>query len=107
MVNEIDIKRSCENNSLRWTNHVAVRLIQRNIYPDDVIYALMNGEIIEQYQDDYPYPSCLVNGLTRDSQPLHIVCGFGMGELWLITAYTPDAREWTPDFRTRTERNSL
>ena len=24
----------------------------------------MNGEIIEQYPDDYPYPSCLILGVS-------------------------------------------
>ena len=103
MVNEADIKRSCENKSLRWTNHATVRLMQRNISTDDVIHVLVDGEIIEQYPDDYPYPSCLVNGLTLENQRMHVVCGFGNDELWIITAYHPDAEEWTPDFRSRRE----
>ena len=106
MINEADIRQSCECESLRWTDHVAIRLTLRSICTDDVIHALMNGVIIEQYHDDYPYPSCLVNGLTQDNLPIHVVCGFGDGELWLITAYYPDAEEWTPDFKTRIEVHS-
>ena len=105
-MNKTVIIQSCERNSLRWTNHVAVRLTQRNISADDIVITLINGEIIEEYPDDYPYPSCLVNGRMRNDQPLHVVCGFGEGELWLITAYHPDAEEWTPGFTARREMKS-
>jgi len=77
--------------------------MQRKISTDDIIRVLTDGEIIEQYPDDYPYPSCLVNGQTLDKQPLHVVCGFGNNELWIITAYHPDAVEWSPDFKARKE----
>ena len=105
MIDIISIKLLCEAQSLRWTNHIAVRLMQRRIETGDILYALVNGEIIEQYPDDYPYPSCLVLGLTEDQQPLHVVCGMGDGELWLVTAYYPDTDEWTDDFRSRREDN--
>jgi len=81
-------------------------MLKRNIETYDVINALENGEVIEQYPDDYPFPSCLVSGLAIDNQPMHVVCGIGDGELWLITAYRPDADEWTHDFKARKERDS-
>ena len=87
--------------SLRWTRHILERLFQRNIRIDDVKAALANGEIIEQYPTDYPYPSCLVLGHTTAGNPLHIVCGSKGEELWLITAYFPNSGEWTEDFKQR------
>ena len=96
-----EIKSMCENKALRWTNHVLMRLLQRNISLNDVISALINGEIIEQYTDDYPYPSCLVLGITLKNKYIHVVCGIGDGELWIITAYYPDLKEWESDFKTR------
>ncbi|MCL2047990.1 MAG: DUF4258 domain-containing protein [Defluviitaleaceae bacterium] len=95
------IKQLCENMALRWTAHVLVRLTQRGITTDDVVFALLNGDIIEAYPTDYPYPSCLVLGQSVNGNPLHVVCGKGEGELWLITAYEPSLREWEQDFRTR------
>ena len=86
---------------LRWTNHVIVRLLQRGISMDDVVCALISGEIIEEYSHDYPYPSCLVLGLAINKKHLHIVCGTGGGELWLIAAYYPSADEWENDYKTR------
>jgi hypothetical protein len=95
------VRQLCEKGSLRWTNHIFMRLIQRNIKIDDVEHALMNGEIIEQYPNDYPYPSCLVLGVTILGRILHIVCGTNDVELWLITAYYPSLDEWTDNFRAR------
>ena len=103
MIDINEIQQLCENKALRWTNHVLVRLLQRKITTDDVVYALLNGEIIEQYPTDYPYPSCLVLGMTVNDKHLHVVCGLGVGELWLITAYYPNPDEWTQDFRARKE----
>jgi len=98
-----EIQRLCKYNLLRWTNHVLVRLIQRGISREDVKCALMNGEIIEQYPDDYPYSSCLILGLSVNKKHIHIVCGVGDDELWLITVYYPNPLEWTDDFRVRKE----
>ena len=59
----------------------------------DVEEAILNGEIIESYPDDYPSPSCLILGFANDSSPIHIVCGIHEDELWLITSYRPNTEE--------------
>ena len=87
--------------TLRWTNHILERLFQRKIRIDDVKAVLANGEIIEQYPTDYPFPSCLMLGHSVAGLPLHVVCGSNGVELWLITAYFPNPLEWTNDFRQR------
>lgn len=97
------IKHFIKEEKIRWTNHVMVRLLQRNITQSDVEYALLNGEIIEEYEDSYPYPSCLVYGINLDNKVLHIVCGSNEEELWIITAYYPDNTEWQNDLKTRKE----
>jgi hypothetical protein len=98
-----DIVRLCGQQSLRWTKHILERLFLRNISTNDVIAALTSGEVIEQYPNDYPYPSCLVLGLTPAGKVLHIVCGSTGVELWLITAYFPNPSEWSEDFKVRQE----
>ncbi len=97
------IQDLCNKKALRWTNHIFVRLAQRNIGTKDVVKAIMEGKIIENYLDDYPYPSCLIIGYTIESKVLHVVCGVGESELWLITAYYPDSAKWSEDFKTRKE----
>ena len=77
------------------------RLLQRRIFLEDVTHAIKCGEIIEDYPDDYPYPSCLIFGRDRNNQALHVVCGESENELWLITAYRPSLEFWEEDLKTR------
>ena len=97
------IKKLIKHKKIHWTNHVIIRLLQRNISQNDVENALMNGEIIEEYENDYPYPSCLVYGIDLDNKVLHIVCGSNGEELWIITAYYPDNSEWENNLKKRRE----
>ena len=99
-----DIAQFVEKSLLRWTNHILERLFQRNIRIDDVKSALLSGEIIEQYPNDYPFPSCLVLGRTAAGRILHVVCGSNGEELWLITAYFPNPFEWAENFRQRRKK---
>ena len=103
MINIDDIKQINDAGALRWTNHVLVRLLQRGITTDDVVCALQSGAIIEQYPTDYPYPSCLVLGCSVNNSNIHVVCGLGVDELWLITVYYPNPDELTADFKVRKE----
>jgi len=97
------IKFLCKNNRLQWTNHIINRLIQRNITIADVKVAIMHGRIIEEYPFDYPYPSCLILGVSLQNEYLHIVCGIAEDILWLITAYRPSISEWDSTFTHRKE----
>lgn len=102
-LNIAKIKKLIKDNKIRWTNHVIVRLLQRNITQSDVKEAILNGDIIEEYENDYPYPSCLIYGVSLNNQVIHIVCGLNEEELWIITAYYPDNIEWENDRKTRKE----
>lgn len=95
------IKNLIKRNKIRWTNHVIIRLFQRHISQADVERAILNGEIIEVYENDYPYPSCLIYGINLDNEIIHVVCGLNLEEVWIITAYFPDEIEWEKDFKTR------
>lgn len=96
-----NIQKICRLENIEITLHAAKRLEQRGISVRDVIACIMNGEIIEQYPDDYPYPSCLILGLSVAGQYLHVVIGTNMETLWIITAYYPNLQKWQNDFKTR------
>lgn len=98
------LQKLCGAGSIRWTTHVLKRLMQRGIRQADVIQAINSGEIIEQYPDDYPHPSCLLLGTTATGDTLHVVCGLSKDEAWMITAYYPDPDEWETDWKTRRVR---
>ena len=98
-----DIRQKCISGNLRWSNHIFIKFVERGINKADIICALLNGEVIEQYPNDYPYPSCLILGFTVDNNYIHVVCGMSESELHLITAYYPDTDEWIDDFKIRKE----
>ena len=97
------IQKLCKNKALRWTNHIIIRMLKRKISIPDVENALVSGEIIEQYPNDYPYPSCLILGFTTNNNYIHVVCGINETELHLITAYYPNPDEWSENFKIRKE----
>lgn len=95
------IQTLCAEGSIRWTNHILVRLLQRGIAIKDIKHAILCGKIIEEYPNDYPHPSCLILGISIKEQYIHIVCGIADNELWLITAYYPNPEEWSSAFNKR------
>ena len=85
------------------TIHATIVMRERDITDADIELALLNGEVIETYRDDYPFPSCLVLGWRGADRPLHIVClraDIGPA-LRIITVYEPDDVRWDNDFKTR------
>ena len=83
------------------TQHSRRRMAERGVALADVMSAIGNGEIIEQYPDDFPFPSCLILGKAKDSRQLHVVASVNENLIYLITAYYPDAERWEADMKTR------
>jgi hypothetical protein len=100
---EIDALRSLvSTGQILWTEHLVIRLRERNIKRGDVIACIQNGEIIEQYPEDMPFPSCLILGATVEKKPLHVVCAFHSNvNCCMITAYFPSLDKWESDYKTR------
>lgn len=62
----------------------------------------MHGEIIENYPDDFPHPSCLIYGYTiNDRSVIHVVVSCNRENVGIITAYFPDSDEFENDLKTR------
>lgn len=95
------LRKLCTDRTIKITQHLFDRLRERGIKYIDVKHCILQGEIIESYPDDYPYPSCLVLGYAVNGSPLHVVAGIGGGYLWMITAYYPDNKQWESDLKTR------
>jgi len=81
--------------------HAVERMFQRNISEAEVQSAVLNGEIIESYEDDKPYPSYL--SLKKiNSKAIHVVYAINTDKSYIvITVYEPDATLWEKDFKTR------
>lgn len=98
------LHKLCRDETIFMTQHMALRCRERKIRYADIKHAILTGEIIENYPDDYPQPSCLILGTTESGAPLHVVAGASEEALWLITAYYPDPGAWEADMKTRKEK---
>jgi len=96
-----EIRELATQNRIKWNGHAVQRMLQRSISRKQILDGLMCGEIIEEYPEDYPYPSCLILGMLTESFPLHVICSVGQGYLWIITVYKPDEYKWCSEFKTR------
>ena len=94
-----DIRTCFTDNTIVLTEHLLTRMRQRHIRLEDIKDAINEGEIIEQYTTDFPFPSCLIN-----SEKIHIVCSINEGLLYIITAYRPSPEQWEADGKKRKER---
>ena len=77
-------------------------MFERGISIEDVRLVLYTGEVIEDYPDDFPYPSRLMLGWSG-KRAVHVVAAHNADddETIIITAYDPDPARWTPDLRRR------
>ncbi len=87
---------------LIFTGHAVRRMFQRKISKNEVTDAIITGEIIADYPNDEPYPSCLILGFVN-KRPLHVVLAIESDSLryHVITAYDPDPELWDNDFTKR------
>jgi hypothetical protein len=77
-------------------------MFERQLGVEDVEAVIENGETIEDYPNDKPYPSWLVLGW-RGARPVHVVVAHNLrdNELIVITVYEPDPELWEANFRRR------
>ncbi len=85
-----------------FSNHAVKQMFARNIGVEDVKSVIEIGEIIKDYPDDKPYPSCLVYGEVNN-RPLHVVYSYieQNNQIIIITAYEPGLDIWENNFKTR------
>ena len=88
---------------LALTKHAKQRLEERAIKIADIINVINTGEIIKQYEDDTPLPSCLILGTSAKNKAIHIVISHDDDFIYVITAYYPTSEQWENDFKTRKE----
>lgn len=99
-----EIKKLCDDAKIRWSTHCLERMQERDISRADVKNCLVNGEIIEDYPNDFPHPSCLVFGYTVDNKVIHVVAGNDGEYIYIITAYFPNNVKFEDDLKTRRGR---
>ena len=112
-----DMRNAISEKHVLWSEHALEKMIERDIRKSEVRECILKGEIIEEYLSDKPFPSCLIFALrtlskilspsclifvcTDNGRPIHTVCSFDNGVLYIITAYEPTPFKWLDDHKTR------
>ena len=78
------------------TNHADEEAQEDRLNFEEIFYSVRNGEVIEDYPGDRPYPSCLIYGANIDGEPVHSVWAYNEDNqgATLITVYRPDPTRW-------------
>lgn len=98
------IRELCNEQKIVWSVHSVEMMMRRGIERLDVLDCLQNGEIIEDYPNSFPHPGCLVFGVNRKNEILHVVVGLKDGTLVIVTAYYPNTIKFESDLKTRRAR---
>ncbi|NIA31611.1 MAG: DUF4258 domain-containing protein [Actinobacteria bacterium] len=81
---------------IRITDHAYEEVHSDSLSFDEIFASVVNGEIIEDYPNDKPFPSCLIFGNNFKNEPIHSVWAYNQENKWsvLITVYRPDPKRW-------------
>jgi hypothetical protein len=94
-----EIRKLVLEEQFEITVHARERMAERGVSTEDLIRLITNGEIIEDYPDDFPYPSALILGYTLEA-PFHVVAAKGRNMVKIVTVYQADEEKWL-NHRTR------
>jgi len=99
------LTRIVQQNRIEWSAHALKRMLEKGITRESVKHIISEGEMIESYPDDKPFPSGLFYGIWND-RALHVVIANDIETemIFVITAYWPDEEHFEGDLRTRRMR---
>jgi hypothetical protein len=88
-----EIRRMVLAGSFEITVHARERMAERGVSTEDLISLIINGEIIENYPDDFPYPSALILGYMSGTA-FHVVVAKGKNLVKVVKVYRADEDIW-------------
>ena len=96
------LTEAIQNGMIEWQTHALERMAKRGISTQIVKQVLLEGEIIEDYPDDKPFPTSLFLGWFQ-KEPFHVVLALDPlnGYCFVITVYRPDLEHFESDYKTR------
>jgi hypothetical protein len=91
-----DIIEAIRRNRVRITDHADEEAQSDHFSFDEIFASVFQGEVIEDYPNDRPYPRCLVFGETFKGEPIHTAWAYNEENQWvvLIPVYRPDPQRW-------------
>ncbi len=91
-----DIINAIQTGDVRVSDHARDEAKEDSFFLKEILFSVCNGEIIEYYPTDKPYPSCLVYGCTQSGRNVHSVWAYNSEKqkAVMITVYEPDSKRW-------------
>ena len=68
------IRAHAANENIRISQHAQQEMTEEDVILDHVLSVLASGHVLENYPEHRRGACCLLNGLTGDERPLHVVC---------------------------------
>jgi hypothetical protein len=87
----------------RLSLHAEIEAENDNLEIAQIVEAILNDDILEQYSDTGRGKSCLVVGYSR-ALPIHAVCGMRGDYVIVVTVYIPGPPKFIDPW-TRAEQN--
>ncbi len=96
-----NIKAKTKDGKYFMSQHAVVESAKDMVDDEDIVAAILSGELIEDYPDDKRGHSCLICGKMRDGRYLHVVAGMAEENAVIITTYLPSSDKWETPFKRR------
>lgn len=94
------IQTQARTGNLRVTQHAQQEMTEEPISLDEVLEAVSQGIVLENYPQHRRGACCLIYGRTRAGRAVHVVCTSAQPTLIIITVYEPKLPKWlTPTQR--------
>ncbi len=97
----VRIQRQVAAETFRVTQHAQKEMDAEEITLDEVLAAIANSQILENYAEHKRGPCCLLYGRTQQGRPLHVVCTTARPLLIIITVYEPLPPRWVSPIQRR------
>ncbi len=86
------IQQLIKEESYYFYTHCLIEAKKDGVCPEDIIYCLLTGKIIEKYSER---KRVLIYGTIGEKIPLHVICDLSQEDIiFIVTCYIPDGREW-------------
>jgi len=99
----MDIINAIRENKVKITDHADEETQDDKLTYDEIFHSVFKGNIIENYIDDKPFPSCLISGKTFSGEQIHSVWAYNDKSCWfvLITVYRIHPEKWINGIKRR------
>jgi hypothetical protein len=98
------IRNLVAKGEVRVSAHGYDELAADDIGIDDILKGIGDAEVLEDYPDFAKGSCVLVLEFDSSREPIHVVWGIPLGNSGpavVVTAYRPDPKRWSEDFRER------